>query len=121
MNVPAIMIIEDDSSFIYLMQRYVKRSGFHAISANSGADALRLARQEHPAMIILDLGLPGMGGPEILQALKTDPATRDIPIVLCTGWDDKGESLGGVAGIIKKPVSYQDFAQVLTDLGFKPQ
>lgn len=121
MDAPTFVIVEDDLQSLYLMERYVRRSGFRPVFTTQGENALTLARQERPAVIVLDLGLPGMSGWEVLRALKADPATRDIPVILYSGLNKIEEGLeAGAVGYLHKPVYYQDFLDALQAAGIKP-
>ena len=74
-----IMVVGDDSSFCYLMRRYVGKSAHQILFAYLGEDALALAQREKPAAIVLEVGLPGTMGWDVLRALRADQATCDIP------------------------------------------
>src|SRR5439155_3573582 len=114
MSIPTLIIVEDDLQSLYLMERYVRRSGFRPVFTTQGDNALDLARQEQPAVIVLDLGLPGMNGWEVLRALKADPATHHIPVILYSGLNEVENGLeAGAAAYLHKPVYYQDFLDAL--------
>jgi len=119
---PVVMVVEDDPAFIYLMQRFVIRSGCRLVSTTQGEEALALARRERPSVIVLDVGLPGMSGWEVLEVLKADQDTRGIPVVVCSGWDAEIRSREkGVAGYLNKPVRYNDFVEALASVGITPR
>ena len=109
-----IMIVGDDADFSYLMQRYVRRGGYRMVVAGSDEDAWALACQSRPAAIVLEADLPGAPGWDILQTLKGDETTRDIPVLICSWSDEKERSLvQGAAGYLRKPVLYEDFLVAL--------
>lgn len=118
MGISTFIIIEDDLQSLYLMERYVRRSGFRPVFTTQGENAVALARQEQPAVIVLDLGLPGMNGWEVLRALKADAETQKIPVILYSGLNEveNGREAGAVA-YLRKPVYYQDFLDALRDAG----
>lgn len=118
--VPLILIIEDDVNSLYLMERFTRTSGCRALGTTSGENALALARQERPAVIFLDLMLPGITGWEVLQALRADPLTRPIPIILCTALNEADRAREVGAGYLHKPIYYQDFLNALADVGIEP-
>jgi CheY-like chemotaxis protein len=118
--VPLVLIVEDDTHSMYLMERYTRTSGCRALGTTSGENALALARQEKPAVIFLDLMLPGTTGWEVLQALKADPATRPIPVIICTAFNEADHAHEAGAGYLHKPVYYQDFLNALADAGIEP-
>jgi putative two-component system response regulator len=118
--VPLILIVEDDVNSMFLMERYTRSSGCRALGTTSGENALALARQEKPDVIFLDLMLPGMTGWEILQALRADPLTQPIPVIICTALNVADQALAANAGYLHKPVYYQDFVNALRDEGIEP-
>jgi len=109
-----IMIVGDNADFSYLMQRYVRRGGYRMVVAGADEDARALACQNRPAAIILEADLPGAPGWDILQALKGNETTRDIPVLICS-WSDEEERglMEGAAGYLRKPVLYEDFLGAL--------
>jgi DNA-binding response OmpR family regulator len=92
-----ILIIEDERDVVDLLALHLRKWGKFAVStANDGASGLDKARNERPAFIILDLMLPKMPGLEVCKVLKTDPATRHIPIMMLTA---KAEEIDRIVGL----------------------
>jgi CheY-like chemotaxis protein len=79
-----ILIIDDEERDRYLLKQHFRETGVIIQEASDGAEGLREAAKERPSAIILDLTMPGMSGFEVLDALKTNAATKDIPVVICT-------------------------------------
>jgi signal transduction histidine kinase/CheY-like chemotaxis protein len=79
-----ILIIDDEERFRYLLKQNLRESNVVIQESSSGLEGIREAEAERPDAIILDLTMPGMSGFEVLDALKTRAATRDIPVVICT-------------------------------------
>lgn len=80
-----ILLIEDDVKFQAMMADFLQSKG-HVISvAENGIGGVLKIRQEHPDLVILDLGLPDMDGLEVCAQIKTDPKTRSIPVLVLTG------------------------------------
>ena len=77
-----ILLIDDDEVARYLQRGLLASTRFAVIEATSGAQGLRVAREEHPCAIFLDLMMPGMDGFATLEGLKRDPATRDVPVFI---------------------------------------
>jgi len=119
-GVPLVMIVEDDLNSMYLMERFTRTSGCRALGTTQGETVLTMARQERPAVIFLDLMLPGISGWEVLQALRADPVTRPIPVIICTALNEADRAQEAGAGYLHKPIYYQDFLTALTDAGIKP-
>lgn len=84
------ILLVDDSKFLRMaIERALARAGYVVITAVDGPGALESARKEKPDLILLDMLLPKMTGPEVLKALKTDPATSTIAVVVFTGLSQK--------------------------------
>ena len=90
-----ILIIEDEKDIVDLIAYHLKQSGFLALTAMDGASGLELAKKERPSLIILDLMLPEMDGEDVCRALKADPNTQSIPILMLTA---KAEEMDRVIG-----------------------
>ncbi len=80
----SILIIDDDERHRYLLRQQFRESAVVIREASDGAEGIREAAQVRPNAIILDLTMPGMSGFEVLEALQSVPATKDIPVVVCT-------------------------------------
>lgn len=79
-----ILIVEDSPSELELMSHYLKDSGYNVIHATSAQEALEKASLEQLDAIITDVVMPGMSGFELCRSLKKNPATRKLPIVICS-------------------------------------
>jgi CheY-like chemotaxis protein len=73
-------------------ERALARAGYSVVSADDGEQALRVARESHPDLIILDMLLPKLSGPEVLWALKKDPFTAEIPVVVLSSLPQTNET-----------------------------
>jgi CheY-like chemotaxis protein len=84
------ILLVDDSKFLRIAtERALARAGYSVTAAMDGERALELARSSRPDLILLDMLLPKMSGPEVLKALKKDPATAGIAVVVFTGLSQK--------------------------------
>lgn len=90
------LIIEDDPDIVELLQYNLEREGYTVLTAMNGEVGLREARRRKPGVILLDLMLPGMDGLEVCRHLKSDEATRSIPLLMVTA---KGEEADVVTGL----------------------
>jgi CheY-like chemotaxis protein len=102
---PVILVVDDDPSMRALVRRHLAKCGCDVLEAADGIAGRHLARAASPVLVISDVHMPRMSGLELLAALKSDPATRDIPVMLLT-CDDDAESrarAAGVAGCLGKP------------------
>ncbi len=91
-----ILVVDDEPGIVKITHDYLERAGFHVISAGDGPSALRLARQEHPSLIVLDLMLPGMDGLDVTRALRQDPLTAGVPIIMLTARVEETDRLIGL-------------------------
>ena len=100
-----VLVIDDEKTVRDLMRRFLAREGFDVVTARNGEEGLALARQLRPAMITLDVMMPGLDGWEVLQALKRDPALAPIPVVMLTIADEKDRGYAlGAADYLTKPI-----------------
>ncbi len=84
------ILLVDDSKFLRLAtERALTRAGYQVSTAIDGEDALKIAREQNPDLILLDMLLPKMAGPDVLKALKNDPATAGIAVVAFTSLSQK--------------------------------
>src|SRR5712692_3106177 len=105
---PQIMVVDDDPDTVSILARHLQREGFVAIEAISGAECVRIAQERPVDVILLDLMMPDMDGFAVCRALKENPRTAEIPIIMLTARDDldarvEGMRLG-VSDFIAKPV-----------------
>jgi CheY-like chemotaxis protein len=100
-----ILLVEDSKFLRLVTERALARAGYTISSAADGDEALRVARETLPDLILLDMLLPKMSGPEVLVALKKDPLTKQIPVVVITGMSQKNAArlqADGAAGFLEK-------------------
>jgi CheY-like chemotaxis protein len=91
MNRKNILIVDDEQDVLLVLEKGLTAEGYSVITASSGNDAISLAKSRHPDLIILDVLMPDMEGPEVKRKLKEDPETKDIPIIFLTGMFPKRE------------------------------
>ena len=113
-----ILVVDDQKPTHQMFRRFLSRTAYQIIGATNSGEALSRARQLQPVLITLDVMIPKVDGWEILQALKTDTATREIPVLVCSAWAEPelAKSLGA-AGFLKKPVMQRDLFAALRRLG----
>ncbi len=102
-----VLLIEDSRFLRIANERLLAKAGYRVISAEDGEEALRKIHldREHPDIILLDMMMPKMSGPEVLKALKRDPATARIPVIVLTSLSQKNEAKllsEGAAAYIEK-------------------
>ena len=109
-----ILAIDDDPTIHDLLKRFLDRQGFNVRIAHSAAEGLRLAKEIEPQAITLDVMMPEMDGWSVLTALKSNPKTASIPVVMMTMVDDKnlGYALGA-SDYLLKPIDRQHLGTIL--------
>jgi CheY-like chemotaxis protein len=79
-----VLIIDDEIHIRRLIAQMLELAGYQVIEATSGAEALRLIEETSPDVITCDISMPGMSGFEVLEAIKSQPATAEIPVIMLT-------------------------------------
>ena len=112
-----ILIVEDNPLNLELATDLLTIAGYSIRQARTGEEGLRLARLEAPALILLDLRMPGLDGYATLRALKADPRTAVIPTVALTAQAMAGDKEAALAAgfddYISKPIDTQAFSQTV--------
>ena len=96
MHIATILVVDDEQDLLDLITFNLARSHYRVLSARDGEQALNLARKEQPDLILLDLMLPGKTGQEVTVALRSDPVTRDIPVVMLTARTEESDIVVGL-------------------------
>ena len=81
----SVLVVEDDPELRFILMAQLRTGGFEAFEASDGAQAIELASRRQPDLIIMDIGLPTLDGVAATRALKTDPLTTHIPVIMLTG------------------------------------
>jgi CheY-like chemotaxis protein len=84
-----ILLVEDSKTIRKENEAALQNAGYEVICAEDGESALQMAQEQHPDLILLDMILPKMSGPEVLKHLKSEPATAEIPVVVLSGLSEK--------------------------------
>ena len=79
-----ILAVDDEKHIVRLVQVNLERAGYEVVIANDGKEALEKVQAENPDLVVLDVMMPYMDGFEVLQNLRRNPATRDIPVIMLT-------------------------------------
>jgi len=110
---PTILVVDDNRSNRELLREILEPAGYKVLEAADGDSGLKLAHSKRPECVLLDIRMPGLDGFEVLDRLKQDPATREIPVFALTATanrvDDVRRALeSGAAGYLLKPIDLQD-------------
>jgi two-component system phosphate regulon response regulator PhoB len=94
-NRQRVLVVEDESDIAALIAYQLTKEGYRVETASNGADALTAIHREIPALVVLDRMLPGLPGDEVLRSLKTDPATRLVPVLVLTALREQEQRIRG--------------------------
>jgi two-component system, cell cycle response regulator DivK len=115
-----VLIVEDNAINMSLSTFLVQSAGYSVIGAADAETGIKMAREQLPDLILMDIQLPGMDGLEAIGLLKKDPSTRDIPIIALTALAMKGDEAriraSGCDGYIAKPMRYQQFLAAIASV-----
>ncbi len=124
MSAPMILVIDDELDTIELIQAAFKRSGCIVLGAMTGPEGLRLARERIPAIILIDLMLPGLDGFELCRRLRDDPLVAHIPRVILSARDSQADRMDALAAgadrYVAKPVRMKTLLALVEGLVGQP-
>jgi two-component system cell cycle response regulator DivK len=119
-----ILVVEDNEKNRKLVRDVLAVKGYRLLETETGEDGLRLAREQHPALILMDIQLPGIDGIETLRRLRADPATATIPVVAVTAsamtQDRQKIMVAGFDGYQAKPISIRPFLELVREVLDRP-
>ena len=125
MTAELILIIEDNEPSRMLVRDVLQATGYQTVEAGTAEEGIRLAKEAGPALILMDIHLPGMNGIEALQQLRGDPATHGIPVMAVTAsamTHDRPHILAaGFDGYQTKPISVRDLLEAVRLLLEQPR
>jgi two-component system, cell cycle response regulator DivK len=114
-----ILIVEDNDLNMKLFHALLETRGYNVLQARDGMEGLRLAREHHPDLIIMDIQLPGVSGLVVAKSIKDDEKMKDIPIIAVTAFALKGDEErmreGGCAAYLAKPISTPVFLKTVAE------
>ena len=115
-----VLIVEDNEKNRILAREVLSFNGFRTVEAENAEDGIRIAREQKPALILMDFHLPGMNGIEALGHLRADPATKSIPVIAVTAsamHEDRQKIMAaGFDGLETKPIHIKRFAQTVIEI-----
>lgn len=92
-----ILVVDDEPDIVALVAYHLAKAGYRVSTAGSGPDALEAAREERPALVVLDLMLPGMSGFEVLEMLRSEDTTREIAVLMLTARREEPDRIRGLS------------------------
>jgi DNA-binding response OmpR family regulator len=117
---PLVLVADDDEDILLLVTTRLRRDGFNIISARSGDEALALVRERRPALAVLDIGMPGLDGVQVLEQIRADDDLRAMLVVLLTAKAQESDVRrgfdAGADAYVKKPFSPADLSARVREL-----
>jgi CheY-like chemotaxis protein len=119
-----ILIVEDNPQSLKLVRDILQVKGYQTLEAETGEEGVRLARERHPALILMDIQLPGINGIEALHKLRADPVTSSTPVIAVTAsvmTQDRSRIMAaGFDGFQSKPISVNQLLATVRETLDKP-
>jgi DNA-binding response OmpR family regulator len=120
MSEQLVLVADDDEDILLLVTTRLRRDGFDIISARSGDEALALVRERRPALAVLDIGMPGLDGVQVLEQIRADDGLRTMLVVLLTAKAQESDVRrgfdAGADAYVKKPFSPADLSARVREL-----
>lgn len=124
MTAPHVLVVEDDPSVRGLLQTLLVAEGYDVATASDGLAGLVKASSHRPALMLLDLMMPDLGGIRVLEELRADPSLADVPVVVVTGKIDAIPGLRDVLGensVFAKPFGVADLLLRIAEITGGPE
>ena len=119
-----VLIVEDNPKNLKLVRDTLQVKGYRTIEAGTGELGVQLAREQHPALVLMDIQLPGISGVEAFRQLRADPATRGIPVIAVTAsvmaQERQKVMAAGFDGFQGKPISVRELLETVRQILDKP-
>ena len=115
-----VLVADDDDDILLLVTMRLQRDGFIVISARNGEDALALAQQQRPDIAVLDIGMPGLDGIEVLERIRADDALKGMRVLLLTAKAQESDVRrgydAGADAYVRKPFSPAELSARVREL-----
>ena len=120
MTDPVVLVADDDDDILLLVTMRLRRDGFVVIAARNGEEALALAQQQRPDVAVLDIGMPGLDGLEVLQRIRADDDLRGMRVLLLTAKAQESDVRrgydAGADAYVRKPFSPAELSARVREL-----
>jgi twitching motility two-component system response regulator PilH len=118
--VRSILVVDDNPADLSRLEKLLSGAGYQTLTAADGQNALDTAKRARPDLVLMDVNMPVMDGFAATRALRGDPSTKDIPVVLVSAKDQKADKawgqMLGAKGYVTKPYSDQDVLSVVRSI-----
>jgi len=111
-----ILIVEDDPKNLKLVRDTLQVKGYRTIEAGTGEEGIQLAREQQPALVLMDIQLAGISGVEAFRQIRADPMTRTIPVIAVTASERQKIMPAGFDGFQGKPISVRELLDTIRRL-----
>ncbi|HTR53154.1 MAG TPA: response regulator [Kofleriaceae bacterium] len=116
----SILVVDDDPEIVTMLSSRLQKRGYKISTAEDGHRALELAKRERPDLVVLDVMMPGKSGWEVARALKQDPVTQDVKIVMLSAIGEKTNEITapiyGADAHVDKPFEFENLERVIGQL-----
>ena len=120
MSEPVILVADDDEDILFLVTTRLRRDGLNVVQASRGDDALALAKEMKPVLAVLDVGMPGLDGLEVLEQIRADTSLGATKVLLLTAKAQESDVRrgyeAGADAYVKKPFSPAELAEKVREL-----
>jgi len=107
-----VLVVDDEPDIVALVAYHLAKSGYSVSTATNGSEGLAIARRDKPALVVLDLMLPGLSGYEVMEQLRAEPATSRVAVLMLTARREEGDRIQGLTlgadDYLTKPFSPQE-------------
>jgi len=115
-----ILIVDDSPTERFFLADLLVKRGYSVITAENGDEVIEKVRAEKPVLVVLDVVMPGLSGFQVTRSLSRDPATQDIPVILCTSKANETDRIWGLRqgarGYVTKPIKPDELLAKIADL-----
>ncbi len=117
---PTVLVVDDEPSIAGLLAEFLEGAGYRALTASNGRNALTIVHAVHPELVLTDCMMPDLDGVGLLEVLRSEPGTRDIPIILMSSARPRGNAFGDVP-FLEKPFDLDTVLDFVTIYAAEPR
>ncbi len=121
MPIKTILVVDDSPTERYFLTDLLRKGGFEIVAAESGEEGVAKAKQEKPDLILMDVVMPGLNGFQATRMLSRDPATKAIPVIMCTTKNQETDRVWGLRqgaiDYLVKPIVAEELLAKIKALG----
>jgi DNA-binding response OmpR family regulator len=115
-----VLLVDDNPAMVGMLSDALLRAGFRVLAAENGEEGLRLVKEEQPDLVLLDVMMPVMSGLQVLRAMRRNPETSGLPVIILTGRGGHEDALdgwmGGANRYLTKPCKLEDIISAVRQM-----